>query len=168
MRALGSCDTNERWCLLTRPASLFSSAEYSGVIQTAWVFNSKAIAAHERAQETGEATSRTAGVFSIARRNLNHQVETIRRKVLAGISARFKTIRPKPPPCNNRSTALKACSRLLLQRTHNNRSNFTPASAAEVTSNVLLQSISAQVSSVDVAPASVANIRLVGPHDSAP
>src|SRR5499427_6906914 len=50
--------------------------------------SSHAMAAHERRQATGVITSSTVGVFSMARRNRNHQVEIIRRKLLAGISAK--------------------------------------------------------------------------------
>jgi hypothetical protein len=82
--------------------------------------SANAIAAQDRAQATGVMTSKTVGVSSSARRNRNHQVEIIRRNVLAGTSARLRATKPKPPPCNKRSVDLKARSRLLLQRTHNN------------------------------------------------
>src|SRR2546423_168917 len=132
------------------------------------LLSSKVIAAHERTQATGVATANTVGVFSIARRNRNHQVETMRRRIVAGMSLRFKTMKPKPPPCNKRSTALKARSRLLLQRTHKRRSKFKPASVPDERSNVLLQSTSAHVSSLDVAAANAESNTLVRPQDAAP
>src|SRR5207249_7195514 len=130
--------------------------------------NSKAIAAQERTQETGVVTTNTVGVFSMARRNRNHQVEIMRRKVFGGVSARLSTMKPNPPPCNKRSTVLKAFSSLSLQRTHNSRSKLTPALADDERSNVSQQSTNAHVSSFKVAAANAEISKLVRPQDAAP
>src|SRR5712675_810757 len=125
-------------------------------------------AAQERVQETGVTTTRTVGVFSIARLNRNHHEVIIRRVHFAATSARLSAIRPKPPLCNKRSVALKARSRLPLQRTHNNRSQSTRAEAADERSKVSLVSTSAQVSSCRVATARAESNRVVRPDDVVP
>src|SRR5207253_8649840 len=112
----------------TSERSCFSPTNESARDQkTPSCLSSKAIAAQERTQEVGVVTTSTVVVFSMARRNRNHQVEMIRRKVLVGVSVRLSTMKPNPPPCNKRSTALKALSSRPLQRTHNSRSKLTPA-----------------------------------------
>src|SRR6266850_2468642 len=94
-------------------------------------FTSSTNAAHERVQDTGVTTTSTVDVFSSALRKRNHQEVIIRRVYFAATSARLSTTRPKPPLCNKRSVALKARSRLPLQRTHNKRSQSTRAFPAD-------------------------------------
>src|SRR5215210_3514856 len=131
-------------------------------------FNSKAKAAHDRTAATGVRTSSTVGVFSITRRNRNHQDETIRRTAFAGTSHRLRTTKPNPPAWDTRSVALNARSRLFWQRIQSSRSKSMPAFAADKRSNVSLQSINAQVSSRTLAAASAESNRLVRPDDGAP
>src|SRR6185295_8802121 len=75
---------------------------------------------------------------------------------------------PKPPPCNNRSVALNACSRLLAQRIQSSRSQFISARVADFGSNELLVSTKAQTSSCRVAWARAENIKLVRPDEADP
>src|SRR5438128_12518553 len=129
--------------------------------------NSKTNMAHERMQGTGVITMRAVGVFSNARRKRNHHDEIIRRTLLVGTSAKLSASRPKPPLCSKRSVALKARSRLLLQRTHNKRLKSTRALAADKGSKASLQSIKAHVSSCSVAKARAESNKLVRPDDAA-
>src|SRR5437660_2246920 len=133
-----------------------------------WFFTSKTSAAHERVQGTRVITTNAVGVFSMARRKRNHHDVIIRRVYFAATSARLSTTKPKPPLCSKRSVALKARSRLPLQRTHNKRSQPTRAFAADERSKVSLVSISAQVSSRLVATARAESSRLVRPDDAVP
>src|SRR6266566_2514632 len=119
-------------------------------------------------QATGVKTTSVVGVFSIDRRKRNHHDVIIRRVNFAATSARLSATRPKPPLCSKRSVALKARSRLPLQRTHNKRSKSTRAFAADEGSKVSLQSIRAHVSSFSVAKASAESNKLVRPDDAAP
>src|SRR2546430_14655133 len=130
--------------------------------------NSKTNVAHERMQGTGVTTIGAVGLFPRARRKRTHHDEIIRRAVLGGTSARLSATRPKPPLCSKRSVALKARSRLPLQRTHNKRSKSTRAFAADEGSKVSLQSIRAHVSSFSVAKASAESNKLIRPDDAAP
>src|SRR3989441_11991610 len=98
--------------------------------------NSKTNVAHERIEGSEVITMRAVGVFSNARRKRNHHDEIIRRTYLGVTSAKLSASRPKPPLCSKRSVALKARSRLLLQRTHNKRSKSTRAFAADKGSKV--------------------------------
>src|SRR5207237_4611600 len=98
----------------------------------------------------------------------SHHDEIMRRALLGGTSARLSATRPKPPLCSKRSVALKARSRLPLQRTHNKRSKSTRAFAADEGSKVSLQSIRAHVSSCSVAKARAESNTLVRPDDAAP
>ena len=119
-------------------------------------------------QATGVITISAVEVFSIVRRKRNHHDETTRRANFADTSPRLSATKPKPPPCNNRSTALKERSRLSLHRTHNKRSKLTCAFAADETSKVSLQSTRAQVSSCALATAKVENNTLVRPDEAVP
>lgn len=113
-------------------------------------------------------TISAVGVFSIARRNRNHQDETMRRSVAAGTSQRLRATNPNPPACRIKSTALKASSRLWSQRIQRSRLKSTPAFAADERSNVSSQSISAQISSWEDAADSAESMRLVRPDEAAP
>src|SRR5437588_10422222 len=119
-------------------------------------------------QGTGVITIRVVCVFSNERRKRNHHDEIIRRAYLGVTSARLSATRPKPPLCSKRSVALKARSRLPLQRTHNKRSKSTRAFAADEGSKVSLQSIRAHVSFFSVAKARAESNTLVRPDDAAP
>src|SRR6266480_1662583 len=132
------------------------------------LFISKTTAAHERTQAPGVTTINAVGVLSIARRKRNHHDDMIRRVRLTATSARLSATKPKPPLCNKRSVALKACSKLLPQRTHNNRSLFTRAFAADVGSNVSLASINAQVSWLEVAYDKAEHSKLIRPDEAVP
>src|SRR5688500_9666068 len=61
------------------------------------LLNSNTTAADERTHATEVNTIRAVGVFSITRRNRNHQDETIRRTAFAGTSHRLRTTKPNPP-----------------------------------------------------------------------
>lgn len=108
------------------------------------------------------------GLDSSVRRKRYHQEEMIRFADFAGTSPRSSITTPKPPPCNKRSVALKACSRLLSQRIQSNWSQFISARAADLGSKTLFVSTTAQTSSCWVASASVANMKLVRPEDAGP
>src|SRR5215510_2909764 len=111
---------------------LFSETNGKGRDHTdGWLCNSRTRAAHERTEATGVITIKAVGVFSMARRNRNHQEVIMRRTIRAGTSPRLSATTPNPPPCNSRSQALKACSTLSRQRTHNKLLKSTPALAAE-------------------------------------
>src|SRR6185312_13806647 len=77
-------------------------------------------------------------------------------------------MRPKPPPCNRKSTVLKACSTLPAHLTHSSLLSSISAATAEAISKQSVVSIKAQVSSLLVAVASVERSRLVFPHDCSP
>lgn len=109
--------------------------------------NSSARDAHDRTQLSSAITTSALGVASNVRRKRYHQDEMIRLADFAGTSPRSSSTSPKPPPCNNRSVALNACSRLLAQRIQSSRSQFISARVADLGSNTLLVSTSAQTSS---------------------
>ncbi len=102
------------------------------------------------------------------RRKRYHHDEMIRFADFAGTSPRSSITSPKPPPCNKRSVALNACSRLLAQRIQSNRSQFISARAADLGSKVLLVSTTAQTSSCCVAWARAESMKLVRPEDAGP
>src|SRR6185503_5685063 len=128
----------------------------------------RARVAHERTQLSSAITSSAVGVGSSVRRKRYHQEEIIRFAEFAGMSPRSSSTNPKPPPCNNRSVALNACSRLRSQRIQSRRSQFIPARAAVSGSNELLVSTNAQISSLLVARVSADNITLVRPEEAGP
>ena len=117
--------------------------------------------------------SSTVGVCSTARRKRNHVVSGMRRAACSGRSPRSRAINPKPPLSSSRSVARRSCSRLFSgefspQRTHNSRSNSTPAAAANCGSRASLASTSAQHSPRRVAAASAASSKVVRPEDAGP
>jgi hypothetical protein len=130
--------------------------------------NSSAREAHDRTQLSSAITTSAVGVASNVRRKRYHQDEMIRLADFAGTSPRSSNTSPKPPPCNNRSIALNACSRLLAQRIQSNRSQFISARAADSGSNTLFVSTNAQTSSCFVAWARAESIKLVRPEDAGP
>src|SRR6266568_1746273 len=166
--------TNERCRFFSFPAFVRLPLEFSETNDkllghtTCSVASSKTSEAHERTLAMGVITINTVGVFSTARRKRNHHDEIMRRAVFAGTSPRLSAIKPNPPLCNKRSTALKARSRLWLQRNHNKRSKLMPALAADERSKLSLQSIKAQISSCRVARARLDSNKLVRPDDGAP
>src|SRR5215211_5213340 len=93
-------------------------------------FNSSVRAAHDRVQASSEITVNTVGRSSTVRRKRYHHDEMIRRASFPATSPRSRITKPNPPACNNRSVALKACSRLPAQRFHSKRSKSIPASVA--------------------------------------
>src|SRR6185295_14125221 len=109
--------------------------------------SSNARVAHERTQLSSAITTSAVGVGSRVRRKRYHQDEIIRFAEFAGTSPRSSNTTPKPPPCNSRSVALKACSRLWPQRIQSNRSQFIPARVADLGSKELHVSTTAQTSS---------------------
>jgi len=130
--------------------------------------NSNASVAHERTQLSSAITTSAVGVGSRVLRKRYHQDEIIRFAELAGTSPRSSSTSPKPPPCNKRSVALNACSRLLAQRTQRSRSQFISARVADLGSKELLVSTKAQTSSCLVAWARAENIKLVRPDEADP
>ena len=117
--------------------------------------------------------SSTVGVCSTARRKRNHVVSGMRRAACGGRSPRSRAINPKPPLSSSRSVARRSCSRLFSgefspQRTHNSRSNSTPAAAADCGSRASLASTSAQHSPRRVAAASAASSKVVRPEEAGP
>src|ERR1035438_2674962 len=107
------------------------------------------------------------GVCSTARRRRNHEVSEMRRAAAGGVSPRSSTTTPKPPPWISRSAALRAHS-APQERTQINRSNCTPAAAADAGSNASSASTSAQISSRAVAWAKIESSRLVRPEEAGP
>ena len=167
--------TNERLSVeaswlspIVNVASLFSKSDPQLGQTAPSFFTSKTSAAHERMHGTGVTTISAVGVLSIARRKRNHHDEIIRRVYFGAISARLSATKPKPPLCSKRSVALKARSKLPLQRTHNKRSQSTRALVADERSKVSLASTSAQVSSCVVATARTESNKLVRPDDAVP
>lgn len=165
--------TTERWAFLfSFPASWLSEvSETTGKVPghtAASLCNSNTNAAQDRTHASGVTTMSAVGVFSIAWRKRNHQEETMRRAAGAGTSLRLSAIKPKPPLCNKRSTALKAFSRLWRQRIQSRRSKLTPAMAAPETSKVSPPSTNAQVSSCNVAMAKEETSTVVLPEDADP
>src|SRR6185503_354268 len=131
-------------------------------------FNSNARVAHDRTQLSSAITTSALGVASNVRRKRYHQDEMIRLADFAGTSPRSSSTSPKPPPCNNRTAALNACSRLLAQRIQSNRSQLIAARVADSGSNTSFVSTRAQTSSCLVAWASAESIKLVRPDDAGP
>src|SRR4030095_14706934 len=131
-------------------------------------FNANARVAHDRTQLSSAITTSAVGVASRVRRKRYHQDEMMRFAEFARTSPRSSSTSPKPPPCNSRSVALNACSRLLAQRIQSNRSQFISARVADLGSNELLVSTSAQTSSCLVAWARAENIKLVRPDEADP
>ena len=108
------------------------------------------------------------GLFSTVFLKRYHHEEMIRRASLAATSPISSTTRPKPPACNRRSVALKACSRLFAHLIQSRRSKSIPAVVAIVGAKTSLVSISAHTSRLVVAWANNENIKLVRPEETGP